>query len=299
MEGGYRVQTSQGSVETRCVLNAAGLYAEEIHAMIAERTFETRPSRGEYYLLDKSEGTRVRHVIFQCPTASGKGVLVAPTAHGNLIVGPTSDRPENCDDVSNTADGLRRAMETARKSVPNIDFRASIRNFAGNRALTDRDDFIIEEAEGARGFIDIAGIKSPGLSAAPAIAKMAVALLAESGLMLQEKQDFCGTRRRVRFHELTAAEKAALVAEDPAYGRVICRCEGITEGEIVEAIRRPVGPRSLDAIKRRCGAGLGRCQSGFCGPRVLDILAREWGIDPTEIPQDRAGSFLLTGRTKA
>jgi glycerol-3-phosphate dehydrogenase len=289
--GGYRVRTAQGVFEARTVLNAAGLYADEIHGMVSEPAFTIRPAKGEYYLLDKSEGSRVGRVIFQCPTKEGKGVLVAPTVHGNLIVGPSHTRLESPDDTSSTMEGLDFVRKTARKSVPDIDFGASIRNFSGNRALSDHDDFIIAEA--GRGFIDLAGIRSPGLSAAPAIAKMAVEMLADGGLELREKDAFCDTRERVRFRELTPEEKAVLVRRDPAYGRVVCRCETVTEGEIRDVLRSPVPPRSIDGVKRRCGPGMGRCQGGFCGSRVLELLAGHDRCKPAEVLQDGAGSYVL------
>jgi len=296
VDGGYRLSTTGGDVGARAVLNAAGVHADEIHNMVAEPSFSIRPAKGEYCLMDKSEGTLVSRVIFQCPTEVGKGVLVAPTVHGNLSVGPGSVNPEDRDDTATTADGLEFVMSTARKSVPCIDSRAVIRNFSGNRARSDRTDFIIEEAR--PGFIDLAGIKSPGLSAAPAIAKMAVGLLEDRRLTLNKKPEFYESRKRVRFRALSHGEKTALIDGDPAYGRVVCRCETVTEGEIRDALRAPIPPRSIDAVKRRCGAGMGRCQGGFCGPRVLEVLAGFYGIDPTDVLQDRVGTYVLTSRTK-
>jgi len=294
--GGYRLTTTAGDVETRTIINAAGVHADEIHNMIAEPTFEIRPAKGEYCLMDKSEGTLVKSVIFQCPTEVGKGVLVAPTVHGNLSVGPGSINPDDPDDTATTADGLDYVMNTARKSVPGIDSRAVIRNFSGNRARSDRTDFIIEEAK--PGFIDLAGIKSPGLSAAPAIAKMAVGLLKNGGMGLNEKPEFHDCRKHVRFRALTPDERATLIGGDPSYGRVVCRCETVTEGEIRDALNAPIPPRSIDAVKRRCGSGMGRCQGGFCGPRVLEILADFYGCDFADVLQDKAGTFVLTSETK-
>lgn len=291
--GGWRLHTSQGDVDARFVVNAAGVEADAVHAMAAPPNFKTIPCRGEYYLLDKGEGARAFHVIFQCPTKAGKGVLVAPTVHGNLIVGPNA---EDVDSTANTAAGLAFVAKMAKKSVPDVDLRQSIRNFAGVRANTDRSDFVIQWA--APGFLDLAGMKSPGLSAAAAVGEHAAGLLAEAGLAQEKKPYVVETRRVVRFKELDAAGRAALIAQDPAYGRVICRCETITEGEIVAACRRPIPPCSLDGVKRRAGTGMGRCQGGFCGPRVLEILARELGKSPLLIPQDKAGSTILTGETK-
>ena len=294
-EDGWLVRTSKGDFRSRYVINAAGVWAQAVHEMAAPATFTIRPSRGQYFLLDKSEGSRVGHVIFQCPGPNGKGVLVAPTVHGNLIVGPDAT-PVEGDDVSTTADGLAFVRDTALKSVPSVNFRESIRNFAGVRSSTDRGDFIIELA--APHFLDLAGICSPGLTAAPAIAEYATQLLAGDGLALAEKKDFICHRRRTRFHDLSPQEKAKLVEREPAYGRVICRCETVTEGEILEALRSPIPPRSVDGVKRRVGAGMGRCQGGFCGPRVVEILARELGMTPDHIVQDKAGSWLLASQTK-
>ena len=294
---GYKVHTANGGIKARAILNAAGVYSDVIHNMVAEPSFRIKPAKGEYLLMDKSEGSLISHVIFQCPNEAGKGVLVAPTIHGNLSIGPDSVSQESRDDVSTTREGLEAVMRTARKSVPGINPRAVIRNFSGNRARSDRTDFIIEEAR--PGFIDLAGIKSPGLSAAPAIAKMAVQMLENSGIALREKRDFHDIRKRVRFRKLAPDAKAALIASDAAYGRIVCRCETITEGEIRDALNTPIPPRSIDGIKRRCGAGMGRCQGGFCGPRVLEILSSYYKCDPTEVLQDGTGTHVLVSETKS
>ena len=294
-EEGWRVETNRGVLEARYVVNAAGLDAQAIHEMAAPPSFAIHPSRGQYFLLDKSEGGRVGRVIFQCPNEKGKGVLVSPTVHGNLIVGPDAE-PVEGDDTSTTSAGLAFVRETALRSVPSVDFRTSIRNFAGVRASTGAKDFIIELS--APHFLDLAGICSPGLSAAPAIGEYAVELLGQAGLALERKADFQASRKRIRFREMSPEEKAKLVAEHPAYGRVICRCETVTEGEILDALAGPIPPRSVDGVKRRAGAGLGRCQGGFCGPRVVELLAREQHRSPGDIPQERAGSWLLVRETK-
>jgi len=295
-KGFYRIKTSKEDIETRAVVNAAGLYADEIHNMVAEPEFTITPAKGEYWLLDKSEGTRVNSVLFQCPTKAGKGVLVTPTVHGNLIVGPGNIVADNKADVSTTRDELEYVRETAKKSVPGIDFSAVIRSFSGNRAHTEIDDFIIKEVK--PGFIDLAGIKSPGLTAAPAIARMALDLLEDSGIILKQKEHFIDSRKRVRFNQHTPEEKTALIEKNPAYGHVICRCETVTAGEIIDALNSPVPPHSIDGVKRRTGAGMGRCQGGFCGPRVLEILAKHYDCDMTEILQDKDGTYVLTSKTK-
>ena len=295
-EGGWKIATTKGDFEARFVVNAAGVDAGKVHAIAAPENFVTRPCRGEYYLLDKSAGSTVGRVIFQCPTAAGKGVLVAPTVHGNLIVGPNAQDVADSADTATTAMGLAQVAQSARKSVPGVDLSACIRNFAGIRANTDRPDFVIQWA--APGFLDLAGMKSPGLSAAAAVGEEAAALLQRAGLVLKEKENPVTTRKRIRFKELSGEEKAVLIAREPSYGRVICRCERVTEGEIIAACHTAIPPRSIDGVKRRVGAGMGRCQGGFCGPRVMEILSRELGKSPLEIPQEGAASILLTGRTK-
>ena len=296
IDAGWRIVTNRGEAEAGFVINAAGIDAGKVHGMAVRPDFSIYPSRGEYYLLDKSEGTRVSHVIFQCPNENGKGVLVSPTVDGNLIVGPNAQSVEDGDDVSNTAQGLDFVRRTALRSVPSLSFRDNIRNFAGLRAVCDHDDFAIRFA--APGFLDLAGIKSPGLSAAPAIAEYAVGLLRGEGLKTEEKDGWDGVRRKVRFRKLNAGEKNRLIRRNPAYGRVICRCETITEGEILDALRSPIPPCSIDGVKRRTGSGMGRCQGGFCGPRVLEIMAREYHAAPEEILQDNDGSWILLGETK-
>lgn len=295
---GFVLHTPAGDVAARFVLNAAGVDADRVHEMLEPNDWHTLPSRGEYYLLDKSEHDRVSRVIFQCPGPEGKGVLVAPTIHGNLICGPNAEAVEDRLDLGNTAAGMAEVRAKASRSVPGVEWRQNIRNFAGLRANTTRSDFIIEESKAHPGFIDLAGIKSPGLSSAPAIAKMAAEMLAADGLVLELDPDFVDKREHIVFKNLSAEEKNELIRKDPRYGRVVCRCETITEGEIVAALHSPIPPRSINGVKRRCNAGMGRCQGGFCGPRVQEIIARELGIDQAEVLLEQAGSTILTGRTK-
>ena len=293
--GGYLLKTNQGDFVAKAVINAAGTAADIVTGMVKPADFNTLPSRGAYYLLDKSQGTLVNHVIFQCPNQDGKGVLVSPTVHGNLIVGPNAE-PSDRQDTATTAGGLAFVKEKAVKSVPDIAFRENIRNFAGVRATTNQPDFVIEET--APGFITLGGIKSPGLSAAPAIAEDALALLQKAGVQLIQKETYVCTRDKKVFATASMEEKAKMIAENPLYGRVICRCETITEGEIVDALHGPIPPVTIDGVKRRCGTGMGRCQGGFCGPRVHDIIARELGVRHRSVLKDKAGSVILTGKTK-
>ncbi len=292
----YLIQTNRGEYEAEYIVNAAGVESGLIHEMTAEKSFTVLPNRGEYYLMDKCEAVRAHHVLFQCPNKDGKGVLVSPTVDGNLIVGPNAESVSEPERVNNTAAGMAFVREKALKSVPTINFRNSIRNFAGIRANTDRDEFQISVV--AENFVDLAGIKSPGLSSAPAIALYAVELLRQCGMKADKKEQPVTTRRKLRFKKLTDAQKQAAIALNSLYGRVICRCETITEGEIVDAIHSPIPPCSVDGIKRRAGSGMGRCQGGFCGPRVLDILARELNISPLDVLQDGAGSQILMSETK-
>jgi glycerol-3-phosphate dehydrogenase len=295
---GYRITTQSGTIYAKYILNAAGVHADTIHNMVGETEFTIRPNKGQYYLLDKSEGERVSHIIFQCPSKVGKGVLVSPTVHGNLIVGPNAEDISDVEDVSTSSEGLSFVATMARKSVPSVNLRQSIRNFAGVRAASDKEDFIIAESKTAKGFINLAGIKSPGLTAAPAIARMAVELLKSIGLELNNKEFFIDSRHQVRFNHLTIDEKKELIKENPLYGRIICRCETITEGEIINALHSPIPPRSLDGVKRRVNAGMGRCQGGFCGPKVLELIARELNIQPEDVVMEKEGTFILTGETK-
>lgn len=295
-ENGYKIISEEKEIEAKFVVNAAGVYSDKIHNMVADPTFKVIASKGQYYLMDKAEGFKANCTLFQCPSSVGKGVLVSPTVHGNLIVGPDATNSDEKDKVNTTGDQLEFVRVTAAKSVPDINYRNAIRNFAGMRANTDRDDFIIEIA--AKGFVDLAGIKSPGLSAAPAIADEAVILLEKEGLKLTEKDNYTLERKHVVFKELSDEEKQAIIKENNLYGRVICRCETITEGEIVAAIHSPIPAKTVDAVKRRCNAGMGRCQGGFCGPKVLEIIARELNLSPLEILKDKNGSNILVNETK-
>jgi glycerol-3-phosphate dehydrogenase len=295
-DGYYRIFTNAGTVDAQYVVNAAGVESGLIHEMVAEKTFAIHPNRGEYYLLDKCEGARANHVLFQCPNEDGKGVLVSPTTGGNLIVGPNAEGVEEPERVNNTAQGMAFVRDKALKSVPTINFRNSIRNFTGIRANPDCDEFQIGVA--AERFVDLAGIKSPGLTSAPAIALYALELLKGCGLRAELKEKPITTRKKLRFRMLSDAEKTAAIKRNPLYGKVICRCETITEGEIVDAIHSPLPPCSVDGVKRRAGSGMGRCQGGFCGPRVVDILARELPTDRMDVLQDGAGSRILLSETK-
>lgn len=297
-EEGWRLVTSQGEIKTRYVVNAAGVYADMFHNMVSERKIHITPRRGDYCLFDKTAGAHVTKTIFQVPGRYGKGVLVTPTVHGNLLTGPTAIDIEDKEGTNTTGAGISELLEKAGRTVKNLPVRQVITSFAGLRAHEDGHEFIIGEVEDAKGFIDVAGIESPGLSSAPAIGRMAAELLRER-MGLKEKTDFIAERKGMLNPEaLSIEEKNALIKEKPEYGNIICRCEMISEGEILDAIRRPLGAKSLDGVKRRTRAGMGRCQSGFCSPRTMEILARELSVDMSEITKSGKGSGLITGRIK-
>lgn len=297
-QDGFLIEAGERMVHARFVVNAAGVAADRVAHLAGDDTFAILPSRGEYYLLDKSQGSLVNHVVFQCPSKEGKGVLVAPTVHGNLVVGPNAAQ-SGASEVATTAQGLEFVRNMAQRSVPSINFRESIRTFAGIRAISDDSDFIIRESSVQKGLFHMAGIKSPGLTAAPAFAREMVELLRQAGLLLTPKKDIITTRRVSRFREMNEEQRAKAVRENPMFGRVICRCETVTEAEIVQALHMPIPPVSLDGVKRRCSCGMGRCQGGFCGPRVQEIIARELGIAVTDVPLDRDGMTILYGETKS
>ena len=249
-------------------------------------------------LLDKTVGDYVKSTIFQLPSKMGKGVLVTPTVHGNLLVGPTAVNVEDKGAVNTTMDGLDQIARVSSHSVKNVPLRQVITSFAGLRAHEDGDDFVIGESADVKGLINAAGIESPGLSSAPAIG-VTVAELVRDLLNAEEKSDFNPVRHGILDPDtLSLEERNQLIKEAPAYGNIICRCEMITEGEILDAIHRPLGARSLDGVKRRTRAGMGRCQSGFCSPKVMEILEREVPMPVDQIGKNGVGSEFIVGENK-
>lgn len=296
IEGGYEIKTPDRTVTAKYVINAAGVYSDVFHNMVSEKKLHITARKGDYCLLDKEAGGHVSRTIFQLPGKLGKGVLVTPTVHGNLLTGPTARDIEDKEAVATTAEELAFVMEKAVVGVKNIPFRQVITSFAGLRAHEAGDDFVIGEVEDAPGFFDAAGIESPGLSSAPAIGVYVAGLVAEKAGACK-KEDWNGTRVGIcRPENMTKEERAALIKEHPEYGTIICRCEGISEGEIIDAINRTLGAVSLDGIKRRVRAGMGRCQAGFCTPKTMEILARERGMKMEEICKNAPGSRMLTGQ---
>ena len=297
-ENGYKLTTNNQTIEAKVVVNATGVYSDEFNNMVSSRKLQVIARKGEYMLLDKAAGCHVNHTIFQLPGKMGKGVLVSPTVHGNLIIGPTACDIDDKEGTNTTQKYLDSIGPAAALSVKNVPVRQVITSFAGLRAHEVNGDFVIGEAEGAEGFFNAAGVESPGLSSAPAIGELLAGQIAEK-LSLSKKDNFKGTRKGILNPEkLTMEERNALIKEQPAYGNIICRCEMISEGEILDAIHRPLGARSLDGVKRRTRAGMGRCQSGFCSPRTMEILAREVPMAMSDISKSGGKSTYIVGTNK-
>lgn len=295
---GYQIYTNHGVYMTKTIVNAAGVYADRINNLVSKKKLHITPRRGDYILLDRSAGGYVNHTIFQLPTRLGKGVLVTPTVHGNTIVGPTAVDLEDKESTATTAEAIGEVIAKSALSVKDLPTRQVITSFAGLRAVEDCHDFVLGEAEGAEGFYNCAGIQSPGLSASPAIGAY-IAELIQKKLALTKKENYVATRKDIlNPATLSLEERNALIQKEPAYGTIVCRCESVTEGEIIEAIRRRPGARSLDGVKRRVRAGMGRCQGGFCSSKVMDILVRELGIGMEEVTKSGGDSHIVIGRTK-
>ena len=290
------VRTSSGRIATRFVVNAAGLHSGEIARLAGDDSFTIKPRRGEYILFDRSVGQLVNTVLFPTPDKVSKGILVSPTVHGNVFIGPDATEIDDPEDKETTAGGLAGIIAGARRIMPTLPLGTAITEFAGLRAAAGKD-FVIGPSPAARGLVHAAGIQSPGLTSAPAIGEVMVEVLQDVGLRLRPKASFVPVNpAKPRFHELDRQSQAELIAADPLFGRVICRCETITEAEIVAAILSPCGARTVDGVKRRVRAGAGRCQGGFCGPRVTAILARELGIPITAVRKDTMKSWLFLSR---
>lgn len=298
-DGLFLLDTTKGEFKTKYLVNAAGLYSDKISKMLGDASYTIHPRKGEYVLLDKDYGGLVNKVIFQLPSNKGKGVLVTPTVDGNLLVGPNAQEVQDTEDKSTTDRGLSEVFRSARLSVPSLNPKGIITSFAGLRATPQEGDFVIRASSFNHHFIHAAGIESPGLTASPAIGERVVALLKENGLKLIEKKEF----NPVLTYQKAAREMDedmlnALIRKNPEYGRIVCRCEKVTEGDVMASIHRIIGARDLDAVKRRTRAGIGRCQGGFCSPRIVDILSRELNSPIEKITKFGRNSCLLTGKTK-
>lgn len=293
------LDTTQGKIEAKYIINAAGVFADDLARMAGDDTIHITARRGEYFLLDKSVGNTVNHTIFQCPSKMGKGILVAQTVDGNLLMGPTAEDIDDKSNVATSNNGLNDVKKFAAKSVPTINARNAITSFTGLRAHADAHEFIIGVSEKNARLINAAGIESPGLSSAPAIAEYIGDIVKSIFTDVTEKSDYDdGREAPVRFRHMSDEERAELIKKNSAYGRIICRCETITEGEIIDAIKAPAGARDVDGVKRRTRAGMGRCQGGFCGSKVVEILARELGCEINDITKFGGNSNILFDKTK-
>lgn len=294
----YVISTDKDTIEAKTVVNAAGVYADKFNNMVSEHKLEIIARRGQYMLLDKDAGSHVSRTIFQLPSKMGKGVLVTPTVHGNLLVGPTAEDIDDKEGVNTTAEGLGSLAATSAQSVKNVPMRQVITSFAGLRAHEVNGDFVIGEAEDAPGFFNAAGIESPGLSSAPAIGEMVASQVAEK-LGLEKNPNFNGKRKGIlNPATLSIEERNELIKKQPAYGNIICRCEMVTEGEILDAIHRTLGARSLDGVKRRTRAGMGRCQAGFCSPKTMEILEREVPMSMFDVTKNGKDAKIVFGYNK-
>jgi len=303
------IKTNRGDFASRWVVNSAGLYSDVVmHKAGVRPEFKITPRKGEYYVFDSAEIT-INNVLFPVPTPVSKGILVTTTVHGNTIIGPNAQNIQDKEDRSVTRDGLEEIWQGARKLVPKLNLKHAIAIFAGLRAggnapcktpgVDYNKDYVIEIPENVQGFVNLGGIESPGLVSSPAIAQRVVDLLKDAGEKLEEKRDWEPIRpARPRFRDLSPEEQKILIRNDPRYGRIVCRCENVTEGEIVAEIHAPIPARTYDAIKRRTWLGTGRCQGGFDTPRVVEILARELGVSPLEVTKKGPGSGFLARPTK-
>ena len=299
------VETSQGTFTASWFINAAGVHSDEILHMVGDHPeFEITARRGEYFVFDESV-FRLNNVLFPMPSKKGKGILVTTTTHGNTMIGPNSDTIGNKEDHSVTEEGMHEILEGAKRLVPMVSPRGVIATFAGLRATGNYKpdghgkDFLIEVSKAVKGLINLAGVESPGYASAPAIGEYVGELLRGEGVQLTEKTDWNPKRHRIpRFKEMNHEQRAEMVKANPAYGRIVCRCEEVTEGEILDAIHSPIPAKTYDAIKRRTWLGTGRCQGSFDYPRTMEILARELGMSMTEITKKGPGSVFLYRQTK-
>ncbi|MEG1641935.1 MAG: NAD(P)/FAD-dependent oxidoreductase [Synergistaceae bacterium] len=290
----WSIESNNKSFEAKCIINCAGLYSDVLNNMVSEDKFHITPRRGEYYIVDKKFAGTFNSTIFQIPTKMGKGILVAPTVDGTLLIGPTAEDIEDKGDTRTTRHGLESIITTARKTWEDIPVRSFITTFTGLRAHCDKNDFVLGEAPDAKGFFNAGGVESPGLTSAPAIGIYLAELVADK-LNAKTKPTYNPYRKAIPlFRKMSDQEKALAITTNPEYAKIVCRCESVTEAEIRQAIRRPVGARTVDGIKFRVRAGMGRCQSGFCLPKTVEILSEELGVSPLEVTKANIGSNILS-----
>lgn len=291
--------TSQGFIEATYIINATGLYCDQVASFVGKNDYFVNPRKGQFYILDKNTDCKVNHIVLPIPTKLTKGKLMCPTIHGNMLIGPTAEDGKDKCDASTTREGLDSIMVDVRKLIPGVNFRDAITQFAGLRPNRNPEGLHIDSYDDLKNYINISGVRSTGLTGSAAIGTYVVQLLMRLGLNAEPNWDFDPSRTGIpRFNELSIEEKEKLIKEDPRYANIVCRCETVTEGEIVRAIYSPIPATSVDAIKRRLRAGMGRCQGGFCGPRVIEILARELGVAQEAIKKSVEESYMLVGNVK-
>ena len=296
---GFLVKTPTESITAKYVINSAGLFNDEIAGMLGKADYFVNPRRGQFFILDKNTSCKVNRIVLPIPTKVTKGKLICPTIHGNTLVGPTAEDLDDKHDKATTADGLQSIIDDVKKLVPNVNIRDTITQYSGLRPNRNPEGLRIDTYEDLYGYINLSGIRSTGLTASASVGKYVVQLLLDMGMKPNFKDNFIWKRSDIpRFCEMTRDEQERAIRDNPAYGRVICRCETVTEGEIVSAIHRPIPARSMDAVKRRLRVGTGRCQGGFCGPRLIEIIARELGVHTDMVNKNQTGSFMITGKVR-
>lgn len=293
------VVTTGGTITADYVINAAALYCDEIAAMVGKADYKVAARRGQFYILDKNTDCRVNQIVLPIPTKVTKGKLMCPTIHGNMLVGPTAEDLDNKTDKSVTSEGLASILEDVKRLIPGVNIRDSITQYSGLRPNRNPEGLHVDVYDDLKGYINLSGVRSTGLTLSVAMGVYVAGLMRETGAVMEPKKNFTERRKGVlRFHELGREEQDEAVKKNPLYGKIVCRCETVTEGEILDCIHRPLGARSMDAVKRRVRAGMGRCQGGFCGPRVIEILARELGITVEEVNKNKEGSYMIAGKTR-
>lgn len=293
------VETTAGTIETDYVVNAAALHCDDIAAMVGKADYKVVARRGQFYILDKNTTCKVSNIVLPIPTKVTKGKLMTPTIHGNMLVGPTAEDLDDKVDVSVTTEGLNSIYADVSRMIPNVNIRDTITQYSGLRPNRNPEGLHVDTYEDLKGYVNLSGVRSTGLTLSVSMGKYVVERLKGIGCELTFKENYKAVRKGIpRFHELSREEQEKLIAENPAYGTIVCRCETITEGEILDAIHRPLGARTVDAVKRRVRAGMGRCQGGFCGPKVIEILARELDIPTEEVNKNLNGSYMVVGKNK-
>ena len=292
-------KTTAGEIEAAYIVNASGLYCDEVAAMVGKNDYTVNPRKGQFYILDKNTSCKVNHIILPIPTKETKGKLVCPTIHGNMLIGPTAEDLQDKQDYSTTAEGLASVETDARRLTPGVNLRDAITQYSGLRANRNPEGLHVDTYEDVKNYVNLSGVRSTGLTASISLGKYVVRTLIHIGMPASFNPNFNPIRKGIpRFHEMNREEQDTLIRMNPLYGRVVCRCETITEGEIVNAIHRPIPARSVDAVKRRLRAGMGRCQGGFCGPKVLEILARELNVPTEQVLKNHPGSYMITGKVR-